>query len=59
MSLRTINLIYAFHVRSDNHSPRELLLLNFVTQCPSDIRHLSGTANVVADALSRVAAIYI
>ena len=46
-------LIYALHARPDKHSPREIRHLDFISQFTSDIRHITGTANVVADALSR------
>lgn len=47
-------LIYAFRHRSERHSPREVRHLDFVAQFSTDIRHVSGKDNVVADALSRV-----
>ena len=51
-------LVYAFRNRSDRHSPREVRHLDFVTQFSSDVRHVSGSENVVADALSRVDSIF-
>jgi len=36
-----------------NHSPRQTRHLSFVSEFTTDLRHLSGKFNVVADALSR------
>ncbi len=47
-------LTYALNVRSDRHSPRQARHLDFIAQFTSTIRHVSGTDNVVADALSRI-----
>ena len=50
----------SFHIstdhkpRSDRHSPRQARHLNYIAQFTSDIRHVKGTANLPADALSRV-----
>lgn len=46
-------LIYAFKARADKHSPREIRHLDFISQFTTDIRHIKGSANVVADTLSR------
>ncbi|CAI2737819.1 unnamed protein product [Dicrocoelium dendriticum] len=51
-------LIYAFRNQSARHSPREVRQLDFVAQFSTDLRHISGQNNVVADALSRVSAIH-
>ena len=37
-----------------NHSPRQLRHLDFISQFTNDIRHVKGTENCVADALSRM-----
>ena len=50
-------LIYAFHQRRDKCSPRQFNHLDFISQFTTDIRHISGQDNIVADALSRVEAI--
>jgi hypothetical protein len=50
-------LIYAFSQRRDKCSPRQFNHLDFISQFTTDIRHISGQNNVVADALSRVEAI--
>ncbi|CAK1584942.1 unnamed protein product [Parnassius mnemosyne] len=47
-------LCYAFHVRKSNCSPRQYRHLDFVSQFTSDIQHISGKDNIVADTLSRV-----
>ena len=45
---------FAFHDRKNNCSPRQYRHLDFISQFTTDIRHISGKDNVVADALSRV-----
>lgn len=47
-------LIYALRAVSDRYSPRESRHLDFIAQFTTDIQHLSGDQNPVADALSRV-----
>jgi cleavage and polyadenylation specificity factor subunit 1 len=47
-------ITYAFQQKWDKCSPRQFNHLDFVAQFTTDIRHISGQANVVADALSRV-----
>jgi len=47
-------LTLAFHQKRDKCSPRQFNHLDFVSQFTTDIRHISGQDNVVADALSRV-----
>ena len=42
---------------SDRHSPREVRHLDYVAQFTTDIRHISGSDNVVPDALSRITAL--
>ena len=49
-------LTYAPTTRSDRHSPRQARHLDFVSQFTSDIKHVKGTDNAVADALSRIEA---
>jgi len=48
-------LTYAFHARTDHHSPRQIRQLDFICQFTSDIRYVKGSENVAADALSRIA----
>lgn len=50
-------LIFAFKQKSDKCSPRQFRYLDYIGQFSTDIRHVPGTENVVADALSRVEAI--
>lgn len=47
-------IIYAFHNRKDNCSPRQYRHFDFISQFTTDIRHISGRDNVVADTLSRI-----
>ncbi|CAK1603651.1 unnamed protein product [Parnassius mnemosyne] len=47
-------LSYAFNERKANCSPRQYRHLNYISQFTTDIRHISGKDNVVADPLSRV-----
>ncbi|GBM38058.1 Transposon Ty3-G Gag-Pol polyprotein [Araneus ventricosus] len=48
------SLIYAFKQNPDKCSPRQLRRLNFISQYSTDIRHVQGAQNIVADALSRI-----
>lgn len=45
---------FAFHERKKNCSPRQYRHLDYIAQFTTDIRHISGKNNVVADTLSRV-----
>ena len=47
-------LTRALTSRSTQHSPRQIRHLDFVSQFTSDIRHVKGSENPVADALSRI-----
>ena len=47
-------LTYSLHTKSDIYSPRQIRHLDFISQFTSDIRHIQGSQNPVADALSRV-----
>lgn len=47
-------LCYAFHERKSNCSPRQYRHLDFISQFTTDVRHISGKDNVVADTLSRI-----
>ena len=47
-------LVYALHTRSDKQSPRQTRHLSFIAEFTSDIRHVKGSANAPADALSRI-----
>uniref|UniRef100_A0A5S6R653 C2H2-type domain-containing protein n=1 Tax=Trichuris muris TaxID=70415 RepID=A0A5S6R653_TRIMR len=46
-------LTYAFQQRRDKLPPVQLNHLSFIAQFTTDIQHVKGSANVVADALSR------
>jgi len=50
-------LIIAFHQKRDICSQRPFDHLDFISQFTTDIRHISGQENIVADALSRLEAI--
>ncbi|KAJ8721092.1 hypothetical protein PYW08_006557 [Mythimna loreyi] len=47
-------LIFAFRLNRESLSPRQFRYLDYIGQFTTDIRHLPGSDNVVADALSRV-----
>ena len=50
-------LTYALHKSITRHSPREIRHLDFISQFTTDIRHVRGTENTVADALSRISSL--
>uniref|UniRef100_A0A5S6QD83 RNA-directed DNA polymerase n=1 Tax=Trichuris muris TaxID=70415 RepID=A0A5S6QD83_TRIMR len=50
-------LTYAFQQRRDKLPPVQLNHLSFIAQFTTDIQHVKGSANVVADALSRTDAV--
>jgi hypothetical protein len=47
-------ITYAFQQKRNKCSPRQFNYLDFVAQFTTDIRHILGQNNVVADTLSRV-----
>ncbi len=47
-------LTFALNSRSDHHSPRQARQLDYISQFTSNIRHIRGLDNVVADAFSRI-----
>ena len=47
-------LIYAFKRKSDKCTPRQFRHLDLIGQFTTDIRHVKGDENVVADTLSRI-----
>ena len=49
-------LIYALSSRPERHSPRQVRHLDFISQFTTDLRHVQGSANAAADALSRLGA---
>lgn len=46
-------LIYAFNQSSSKASPRVIRQLSFISQFTTDIRHIKGKDNIIADLLSR------
>ena len=50
-------LCYSLATSSSRHSPREIRHLAFISEFTTDIQHISGVDNAVADALSRVDAL--
>lgn len=51
-------ICYAFRERKNNSSPRQARHLDFISQFSTDIQHISGRDNVVADTLSRIEEIH-
>jgi cleavage and polyadenylation specificity factor subunit 1 len=47
-------ITYAFQQKRDKCKPRQFNDLDFIAQFTTDIRHISGQDNVVADELSHV-----
>lgn len=47
-------ITFAFQQAPDKASPRQFRHLDYISQFSTDIRHVSGKDNLVADALSRV-----
>ena len=47
-------LTFALANKPDRYSPRQSRQLDFISQFTSDIRHVKGTSNAAADALSRL-----
>lgn len=47
-------LVFACNQKNEKASPRQLRHLDFIGQFSTDIRHISGVDNVVADTLSRI-----
>lgn len=50
-------ITFAFTTKRDNCSPRQHRYLGYIAQFCTDIRHVSGKMNVVADAFSRIESI--
>ena len=47
-------LTYALRSKPDRHSPREIRHLDYISQFTTDIQHIKGIDNTVADTLSRM-----
>lgn len=52
-------LVFAFNQKSDKTSPRQQRHLEFIAQFTTDLKHISGDENSVADAFSRISAIQV
>lgn len=50
-------LTHAFTQKNSKATPRQVRQLNYISQFSTDIRHVPGKKNVVADALSRISTI--
>lgn len=50
-------LTFAFRKRSDKCTPRQARQLDFISQFTTDVRHIKGSDNILADTLSRINAI--
>lgn len=50
-------LTYAFQQKSDKASPRQMRHLDYIGQFSTDITHIQGTNNIVADTPSRISSI--
>ncbi|GFV06181.1 retrovirus-related Pol polyprotein from transposon 17.6 [Trichonephila clavipes] len=51
-------LTYAFKQKMDKFSPRQGRQLDFISQFTTDIRHIKGSNNLIADTLSIIASIH-
>ena len=49
-------LTFAFNARTDRYTPRQCRHLDYISQFTTDLRHVRGVDNSVADALSRIEA---
>lgn len=47
-------LCFAFHTRKEKCSPRQFRHLDYISQFTTDLKHISGKDNLVADTLSRI-----
>ena len=51
-------LTFAFASKPSQHTPRQICHLDYISQFTTDIRHIKGENNQVADTLSRLGAIH-
>ena len=49
-------LTFAFSTQSSKLTPRQIRHLDYISQFTTDVRHIKGSDNAVADALSRIEA---
>ncbi|XP_076384453.1 uncharacterized protein LOC143263180 [Megalopta genalis] len=47
-------ITFAFRQKPEKCSPRQFRYLDFISQFSTDIRHVAGKDNIIADALSRI-----
>lgn len=52
-------LIFAFQQKPEKASPRQYRQLQFISQFSTNITHIKGEDNIVADTLSRISAIHL
>lgn len=50
-------LCYSLSSSGNRHSPREIRQLSFISEFTTDLRHVAGVDNAVADTLSRISAL--
>ena len=51
-------MTFALTSKPSQHSPRQVRHLDYISQFTTDIRHIKGEDNPVADTLSRLGAIH-
>ena len=51
-------LTFAISSQASHHTPRQIRHLDYISQFTTDIRHIKGKDNPVADTLSRLSAIH-
>ena len=47
-------LTFSLSTHSDSHTPRQIRHLDYISQFTTEIHHISGDSNPVADALSHI-----
>lgn len=45
--------MYALHSKTDKYNPCDIRQLDYIAQFMSDIRHINGNDNIIADTLAR------
>lgn len=51
-------LTFAFHQNPEKATPKQVRHLSFISEYTTDIQHISGRDNIVADSLSRIEAMF-